>query len=83
LINYEDFKISILNQNNDGAKRAKLASFWANKMVLNSKFPKGNKATPISIYYERDIQRSIINYWWKALFTGTKESLGIKPEKSK
>lgn len=83
LINYEDFKISILNKNHEGAKRARLASFWANKMVLNSKFPKGDKTTPISIYYKRDIQRSIINYWWKALFTGTKESLGIKPEKSR
>lgn len=80
---YNDFKISVMEYNKDGNKRSKFASFWANKMVLNSKSPKGNKLLPTSIYYERDIQRSILNYWWKTLFTGSKETIGLKPDKSK
>jgi hypothetical protein len=49
-------------------------------MVLNSKNPKGDQFLPTTISYERDIQRSIINYWWKAIFTGSKETLGLKPK---
>ncbi len=82
-LGYDNFKISILNTTEDGTKKSKLATFWANKMVLNSKNPKGKTFLPTTISYERDIQRSIINYWWKALFTGAKETIGIKPAKKK
>lgn len=75
---YHDFQISVLNLDYRGSKKSKLASFWANKMMLNSNNPKGDKFEPVTISYERDIQRSIINYWWKAIFTGSKETLGIK-----
>ena len=82
-LGYDNFKISVLNSTENGTKKSKLASFWANKMVLNSKNPKGNTFLPTTISYEKDIQRSIINYWWKALFTGAKETIGIKPAKKK
>lgn len=78
---YDNFKISVLEMDNKGVKKSKFASFWANKMVVKSKNPKGDKFLPTTITYERDIQRSILNYWWKAIFTGSKETLGIKPEK--
>ncbi len=77
---YDNFKISILQFSDDGSKKSKLASFWANKMVLNSKNPKGNQFSPEKVIYERDNERSIINYWWKAIFTGTKQTLGLKTE---
>lgn len=77
---YDDFKISIYDLDSEEIKKSKLASFWANKMVLNSKNPKGDKFLPTTISYERDVQRSIINYWWKAIFTGSKETLGLKPK---
>ena len=77
---YDDLKVAIVNLDNE-AKKSKLASFWANNMVLNSKNPKGDTLLPETISYERDIQRSIINYWWKAIFTGSKQSIGIKPTK--
>ncbi|QGY42337.1 hypothetical protein GM418_01300 [Maribellus comscasis] len=80
---YDNFKINVLELNADGAKKSKLASFWANKMLLNSKNPKGDKFDPVEIYYERDVERSIINYWWKSILTGAKEALGIEKENSK
>jgi len=80
-LGYDDFKIAVLNRSQMGTKKSKLASFWANNLVLRSKSPKGEIGAPATIAYERDIQRSIINYWWKSLFTGTKETIGLKQKK--
>jgi hypothetical protein len=82
-LGYDNFSISILDLGYKGTKKSKLASFWANKLVLNSKNPKGDKFLPVSISYDKDIERSIINYWWKSIFTGSKETLGIKNADSK
>lgn len=80
---YDNFKVDILNMDANGTRKSKFATFWANKMVLNSKNPKGNNFEPQPIYYPRDKERSIINYWWKAIFTGAKATIGIKDEKEK
>lgn len=80
-LGYDDFKISVLNFDNSETKKSKLATFWANNMVLNSKNPKGNELLPETISYERDPQRSIINFWWKAIFTGSKQTIGLKTDK--
>ncbi len=82
-LGYDNFEISVLRSSENGRKKSKLASFWANKMVLNSKNPKGKTFLPTAISYERNEQRSIINYWWKAIFTGAKETIGIKPNAKK
>ncbi len=78
---YQDLKINIMNLESDEVKKSKLATFWANNMIFNKKNPKGDELFPETISYERDIQRSIISYWWKSILTGSKQSLGIKPEK--
>ena len=75
---YDDFKITVLDLSDNGKKKSKFASFWANNMILNSKSPKGEVLLPTTISYEKDIQRSIINYWWKSLYSGAKETIGIK-----
>jgi hypothetical protein len=80
---YDEFKISVLEMDTDGAKISKLASFWANKMMLNSKNPKGDELEPTKLNYERDIERSILNYWWKTIFSGSKVTLGIEEEDKK
>ena len=77
---YDEFKVNIFNMDDNGTKKSKFATFWANKMVLNSKNPKGNIFEPQPIHYTRDEERSIINFWWKAIFTGAKETIGIKEE---
>ncbi len=80
---YDNFKVNILELNADGARKSKLATFWANNILLHSKNPKGDKFEPVKIRYNRDVERSIINYWWKSIFTGAKETLGIEEEKTK
>ncbi len=82
LFGFDDFKINVLNINNNEKRKSKLATFWANSMVLNNKNPKGkDELQPEKIDYKRDEQRSIINYWWKAIYSGVKHAIGIKEEK--
>ncbi|HKJ78041.1 MAG TPA: hypothetical protein VKA10_00845, partial [Prolixibacteraceae bacterium] len=78
---YENFKISLLDYSNEEVKRSKWASFWANKLILNTDTKNGDKLEPVSLLYERDPERSIINYWWKTLFSGAQKKLGIEPKK--
>ncbi|SHJ83541.1 hypothetical protein SAMN05444280_13334 [Tangfeifania diversioriginum] len=78
---YNDLKIAVMEYNSSEQGKAGFASFWANKMILNSQNPKKGELEPAPIYYERDIKRSIINYWWKSIYSGTKKVLGIEPKK--
>lgn len=34
------------------------------------------------IYFERNMNKSIFNYWWKSIFSGLKSSVGISEEKN-
>ncbi|MFW5773921.1 MAG: hypothetical protein ACOCWD_04490, partial [Tangfeifania sp.] len=80
LMSYDNLKIAVLNFDGDQQQKARLASFWANKMILNSSYPKGGEPEPVSIHFERDEKRSIINFWWKSIFSGAKKVLGIEPK---
>jgi hypothetical protein len=77
---YNDLKIAVMEYNSSEREKSGFASFWANKMILNSQNPKKGELEPVSIYYQRDIKRSIINYWWKSIYSGTKKVLGIEPK---
>ncbi len=79
-MNYDNLKIAVLNFDGDQQQKARLASFWANRMILNSSHPNGDEPEPVSIHYERDKKRSIINFWWKSVFSGAKKVLGIEPK---
>ncbi|WP_139249611.1 hypothetical protein [Mariniphaga anaerophila] len=74
---YDNLKIAVLHYDNDEVRKAKLASFLANRMVINSKNPKGKELLPVRIQYSRNQERSILNYWWKSLYSGAKEVLEI------
>lgn len=78
---YDNLKIAVMDFGGEEARRMWLATLWANTMVVNSKNPKGDKLSPERIEYERDEQRSILNYWWKSIFTAAKQSIGIKADK--
>lgn len=75
---YDDLKISLLDYSEDDVKKSKFASFWANKMILNSKNPKNGELSPVGLNYQRDPQRSIINYWWKTIYSGAKTTIGLE-----
>jgi hypothetical protein len=75
---YDNLKIAVLDYSSDEIQKAKFATFLVNRMVLNSSNPKGNELQPVdSIQYSRDEQRSILNFWWKSLYSGAREVLGM------
>ena len=78
---YDDLKISILEIKDGSAKKSKFSSFMANNLMLKSKNPRGKILLPDDINYQRDPSRSILNYWWKSIFNGVKNTFGIKEKK--
>lgn len=78
---YDDLRISVLELKDGNTKEARLASFLANSLMLKSKNPRGKELTPDEIFFQRDQKRSILNYWWKSIFSGVRNTLGIKAGK--
>jgi len=78
---YNDMKISVLEMKNGNTKEAKFASFLANSLLLRSKNPRGGELLPDEINFNRDEKRSVLNYWWKSVFSGIRNTLGLKEGK--
>ena len=81
LFGYNDMRISVLELKNGNTKQAKFASFIANSLLLRSKNPRGKELLPDEINFQRDEKRSVLNYWWKSIFSGVQNTLGIKDNK--
>jgi hypothetical protein len=79
---YNDMKISVLEMKNGNTKEAKFASFLANSLLLRSKNPRGGELLPDEINFNRDEKRSVLNYWWKSVFSGIRNTLGLKENKA-
>ena len=75
---YDDLKITILEQKDGDTKEAKFLSFLTNSLVLKSKHPRTRILLPDDIHFKRDPQKSVVNYWWKSIFSGAKNTFGIK-----
>lgn len=81
---YDDLKVSLLQKDEESNKleKKKLASLAANIMIKNSNPNKKDPPRVAHVIFQRDTHRSIFHLSWKSLFTGIKESAGIK-KKSK
>ncbi|WP_146161421.1 hypothetical protein [Mangrovibacterium marinum] len=77
---YEDLKISILSHKKGNTKEAKFLSFLANSLLLKSKSPRTKILLPDDIHFYRDPHKSTLNYWWKSVFSGAKNTFGVKDE---
>ncbi len=75
---YDNLRISVLETKKGNTREAKFASFLANSLMLKNKNPRGKELLPDEIYFQRDPRRSIINYCWKSVFSGVRNTLGIK-----
>jgi hypothetical protein len=78
---YDNLKISVLEKKNGNTKESKFASFMANSLLLRSKNPRGKELLPDEISIQRDEKRSVLNYLWKSVFSGIRNTLGIKENK--
>ncbi len=81
---YNNLKISLLSMKEGELKEDKFVSFLANTLAVKSDNPRqGCELTPDKIENQRDKQRSIVNYVWKNIFAGMKETFGIKDKEKK
>lgn len=78
---YQDLKVALVNKRtgNTGGLVKEIGSLFANVFVVNANNTE-KKNKPIrkgKMVYERDDQRSVVNYWVKTLVNGFKSSIGL------
>jgi hypothetical protein len=78
LLLYDDLKISLLKKDKDEGKLDKkgLASLFANLVIKNSN--KGKNPRVVEVHFDRILNKSFFNLIWKTIFTGVKQSVGMK-----
>ncbi len=78
LFGYKELRISVLETKNGNTREAKFASFLANSLLVRNKNPRGKELLPEAISFQRDQKHSMLNYWWKSIFSGVRNTLGFK-----
>ncbi len=68
-LRYEDLKLSNL-KNEKGETLKGAAIFLANKLVVRTNNPRGDKLILGNANCKRDEEMSIFYYWWRALYSG-------------
>jgi hypothetical protein len=76
---YNDLKIKILKQEDNGKeyKAKKMISLLANMMIANNNPDKDKPVKIVTVNHARDINKSMFNLIWKAIFEGTQKTVGI------
>jgi hypothetical protein len=84
--NYNNLKVNLLKEGEDGALKAKgLLSFIANALIVKDSNPSKNDAPrTANVKYERAAGASFFNLMWKGVFVGIRDivGLGVVPMKS-
>jgi endonuclease V-like protein UPF0215 family len=76
---YSDLKISVLSDRDGMVNEDKFISFLANTFAVKSDNPRpGKTITPVSVKARHSDQRSFINYCWSSVFSGLKNTFGMK-----
>jgi hypothetical protein len=78
---YDNLKIGVLEMKDGNTRESHFTSFLANSLLLRNKNPRGKEFLPEEILFNRDQKRSVLNYWWKSVFSGVKNTLGLKDNK--
>jgi len=87
---YEDLAVEFIDESGKNKKFPDtglfndIKTFVANALVIKKKNKKDkNSYTQGTINFERDMEKSMFNFWWKSILTGFKTSVGIKNKKKK
>ncbi len=74
---YQNLNISLLDkEKNEQTFGNKMKSLLANTFKVKSDNTGDNPRTA-TIDFEREINKSVFNYWWKSLLSGLKSSIGL------
>lgn len=79
---YEDLKVQINHKDSEKGRKG-LITFVANSFIVKSDNPSNNKFRESEMHYVRDKRKSLINFWWKTLLSGFKETMGVPEGKEK
>jgi hypothetical protein len=79
---YHELDIAVINNVTDEttAFKERVISFIANKMIMNSNPLQGEKAREGIISFERDSEKSFVNYSFKSVLSGVTSSLEKNPK---
>jgi hypothetical protein len=77
---YDRLKVSLLKKDKKKNKYDKkgLASLAANIVMKGSNPEKGDSARIADVHFNRMLNKSFFNLIWKTIFTGVKETVGVK-----
>jgi hypothetical protein len=77
---YHDIKISLLKKDEKEKKLDKkgIASLLANIVIKDSNPRKDDEPRTVDVHFNRILNKSFFNLLWKSIFTGIKESVGMK-----
>ncbi|MEO5582559.1 MAG: hypothetical protein ABIR66_07690 [Saprospiraceae bacterium] len=77
LLKYHDLQVAVKNKQNDDTVglKSKLMTFIANKKILDSNPLPGENVRIGVIDYERDPEKFVLNYCFKAAFSGIKSTM--------
>lgn len=73
---YEDFKVQINHQESEKGRKGFL-TFIANSFIVKSDNPSNGEFRESEMHYVRDKRKSLINFWWKTILSGFKDTMGI------
>ncbi|MDR3713376.1 MAG: hypothetical protein P4L51_11205 [Puia sp.] len=77
---YDGLKVSLLKKEKDrnGYNKRILASFAAGLLIKKSNPGPDGKIRTAVVKYNRNLNKSFFNLVWKSIFTGVKETVGMK-----
>jgi len=77
---YQDIKISLLKKDKKEKKLDKkgVASLLANIIMKKSNPDKEDDPRTVEVHFQRILTKSFFNLLWKSIFTGVKETAGMK-----
>lgn len=77
---FEKLKVTVLTQTGNAAKSQAdfLKSLIANVFLVHDNPEPGKKVMVGKIYFKRDVNRWMINYWWKSLLQGVRSIVFAK-----
>lgn len=73
---YEDLKVQINHEESEKGRKG-LISFIANTFIVKSENPSSDEFRVSEMHYVRDKRKSLINFWWKTLLSGLKDTMGV------
>lgn len=73
---YEDLKVQINHQESEKGRKG-LITFIANSFIVKSNNPAHGKFRESDMHHVRDKRKSLINFWWKTILSGFKETMGV------